>query len=83
MFDATTVTETVRELMATTFDMPEQDISDDISQETCARWTSLNHMMLLVALEEQFEVTFAMDEMSKMTSLAKIVATLQRYGVGA
>jgi acyl carrier protein len=73
--------ERVREIMATTFMMEPDELGDDVSQTTCGRWTSLYHMMLLVVLEEQFGVTFTMEEMTSMTSLAAIVTTLQTHGV--
>jgi acyl carrier protein len=73
----------VRELMATTFLMDASELSDDTSQQTCGRWTSLYHMMLLVVLEEQLEVSFSIDEMTAMTSLPKIVAVLKTHGVTA
>jgi acyl carrier protein len=71
----------VRELMANTFAMDSDELDDDVSQETCSRWTSLYHMMLLVVLEDEFSVSFSTDEMPAMTSLPKIVATLESHGV--
>ena len=68
----------VRQIMADTFSEDEADLPADISQATFARWTSILHMVLLVALEEQFGVTFSMDEMTSMTSLDRIVDVLQR-----
>jgi acyl carrier protein len=79
----TALRERVRELMAATFLMDVTELPDDVSQETCGRWTSLYHMTLLVAIEEEFGVSLAMAEMTAMTSLAKIVAILERYGVAA
>ena len=71
----------VRELMASTFAMDATELADDVSQDTCARWTSLYHMTLLVVLEDEFGVNFTMDEMTAMTSLPKIVSTLQNHSV--
>lgn len=73
----------VRDLLATTFVMEPSELPDDASQKNCARWTSLYHMMLLVVLEEQFDVSFSMNEMTSMTSLAEILAVLKGHGVGA
>lgn len=77
------LTDEVRELMANTFGVDESELPDDVSQETLHRWTSLYHMTLLLALEERFSINFSMEEMPEMTSLPKIVATLERYGVEA
>jgi acyl carrier protein len=75
--------EQVRELMATTFDMDPAELPDDISQADCARWTSAYHLVLLVALEDQFGCTFSMEEMTSMTSLQHIVEVLQSRAVAA
>lgn len=73
----------VREVMASTFGVDELDLPDDVAQETFSRWTSLYQMTLLLALEDQFGVTFEMDEMLGMTSLPRIVTVLLRHNVGA
>jgi acyl carrier protein len=71
--------EQVREIMAATFGLDEGDLPDDVSQQTCRRWSSLQHMTLMVALEEQFNVRLAMAEMAEMKSLPVIVATLEKH----
>jgi acyl carrier protein len=73
----------VREVLAAALQMDESELADDVSQETCGQWTSLYHMMLLVALEDQFGVTFSMDEMTSMTSLPRIVAVLKDHAIDA
>ena len=75
------LTDAVREIMASTFDLDEGEIPDDVSQETLSRWTSLYHVTLLLALEERFGTSFSMDEMPEMTSLPKIVSILEQHGV--
>lgn len=70
--------EQVRQIMADTFGIDESDLPDDPSQSTIARWTSLIHMVLLVALEEHFGLSFSMDEMTCMTSLSRIIKAVQQ-----
>jgi len=67
----------VREILAETFGIDESELPDSPSQATFARWSSLLHMVLLVALEEHFSVTFSMDEMTSMTSLDRILEVLR------
>ncbi len=67
----------LRKIMADTFGVDENELPEGVSQATFARWTSLSHMVLLVALEEQFGVSFTMAEMASMTSLERIVEVLQ------
>jgi acyl carrier protein len=73
----------LREIMADSFGVDESDLPDSPTQATFARWTSLFHMILLVALEEHFGLSFSMDEMTSMTSLDQIVEVLRdRHVVG-
>lgn len=71
--------EQVRELMATTFGMDELDVPADVHQGTLQNWTSLNHMLLLAALESHFDVRFSMDEITSLTSLERIVGSLREH----
>ena len=54
--DTSVLLDQVREIMASTFALDESDLPDDVSQQTCRRWTSLQHMTLMVALEEGMEL---------------------------
>jgi acyl carrier protein len=81
--DPTVLLDQVREIMASTFALDESDLPDDVSQQTCRRWTSLQHMTLMVALEEEFGVRLSMADMAAMKSLPQIVATLQTYAEAA
>ena len=69
--------EQVREIMTDTFGIDELDLPENPTQATFGRWTSVLHMVLLVALEERFERSFSMDEMISMTSLEHIVDVLR------
>ena len=78
-----TLAEQVRQIMAETFAIDESDLPTSPSQANFARWTSILHMVLLVALEEHFEIMFSMDEMTSMTSLSRIVDVLnEKLSVG-
>jgi acyl carrier protein len=77
MYDET-LTEQVREIMADTFGIDQSDLPENPSQASVGRWTSILHMVLLVAFEEHFELTLSMDEMTSMTSLDRIVEILNQ-----
>jgi acyl carrier protein len=81
--DGDSVIRQVRQIMAETFGIDEDDLPDEPTQAALARWTSLLHMVLLVALEEHFGVSFSMHEMTSTTSLDEIVEVLRgKAGVG-
>ena len=68
----------VRDVMANTFGVDEQDLPVEPSMQSLRRWTSLQHMTLMVALEEAFAVRLSMTDMTSMTSLTAIVQVLSR-----
>jgi len=81
MYDERVLTDNVREVMAEVFDVDEADLPEDVSSESFSKWTSLEHLTLLVALEARFGTTFSIDEMGSMTSLNQIVAVLSRHRI--
>lgn len=48
----------------------------DISRESESKWDSLKHVEIIFALEDSFGVSFSEDDMTRMTSVADIVACL-------
>lgn len=56
-----------------------------ITPQTTARdvkdWDSFNHINLVLALEDEFRVTFTTDEIAAMANVGDLVSTLQKKGV--
>ena len=69
----TRVIQTVSEIMS----VPVDQISDESSPDTIEAWDSLNHMNLVLALEEEFEVQFSDEKIVAMLSVGMIVAGLE------
>lgn len=73
----------IREVIARTFNVDEQDIDNDTTAQTLGAWTSLAHLRLLTNLQDTFGVRFTMAEMSNMTSVQAIKQALDAKGVTA
>ena len=73
----------LRTLLATTFGVEESELPAELSQATCRQWTSLKHMLLMVAIEEEFDITLSLPEMTAMTSQGAIVSVLTRRAAAA
>jgi acyl carrier protein len=50
----------------------------DASTDTVATWDSLNHMKLILTLEEEFDLAFDESQIEHMTSLPKIVSVIEQ-----
>ena len=49
--------EQLRDIMALTFDVAPDTITTETTRESCAKWDSLAHLNLMLALEDGFSVT--------------------------
>ena len=63
----------VKEILATILEINVSDINDNFSQKFCSNWDSLNHLNLIIALEEAFDVSFDPEEISLMIDIDKIL----------
>ena len=66
------VEDRIKSIMSAVFEIPEEQIKDNSSPDTIESWDSLKHMNLIIALEEEFEVTFTDNEIFKMMNYALI-----------
>ena len=69
----------LREILADVFDVNAEDSDDSLTAENVNLWNSLNHLRMITVIEEEFQVTFAMDEIGQMTSYASIVEVLSKH----
>ena len=72
------IKESVKSVMAEVFEIDEVTIQDDASQKTVSEWDSLQHLNLMVELEDKFDVSFEPEEIGDMSTLAKIVETIEK-----
>ena len=75
------IKESVKSVMAEVFEIDLTTIQDDASQKTVSEWDSLQHLNLMVELEDKFDVSFEPEEIGDMTTLAKIVETIKKMKV--
>lgn len=65
-------------LMAETFNVERTLISEETSQKNLSEWDSLRHLNLIVALEEEFDVSFEPEQIAVMTSFTNIMEELSK-----
>jgi acyl carrier protein len=69
----------LKQVMSSVLGVPADTIDETTSTDTVADWTSLAHLNLIVALEEEFDVMLPDDEVADLTSypLLKLVVAEQ------
>ena len=56
-------------------------VTPDTTPEDVDRWDSLQHIALVRALEEKFQITLSMDEMMELDSAGAVENLLRRHSV--
>jgi acyl carrier protein len=66
----------LKTIAAEIFQLPLEEITDDLSVGMIEAWDSFGHLQLFMAIEEKLGVKFSTDEIIKLASLKDIAATI-------
>lgn len=70
-------TERVVAVVSKIMGVPVEDLTPDASADTIPAWDSLRHMNLILALEEEFEISFDDEEIVELLTVGLIVDTIR------
>ena len=73
-----TIADQIRQIAADVFGEPMSKIQLQSSPQTLQNWDSLAHLNLVLALEESFQCEIAPEESELMTTIAAVVAIMER-----
>ena len=68
--------ERTRTITADIFGVPVDQVSPQSSPDTIETWDSINHLNLVLALEQEFGIQFTPEEIEQLLSVELIVALL-------
>jgi acyl carrier protein len=68
----------IRRVMADVLDLDPDAIDGGTARDSVETWDSLKHIMLCLALEEEFKVSFEVHEIETMMSYDDLVQVLQQ-----
>ena len=69
--------ESIKKIISSTFEIDLETIGTDFSQKNLEKWDSIQHLLLMVELEANFNLAFEPEEIIKMTSFKQIVETIE------
>ena len=72
---------TVYEIISKIMNVPITEINDKSGPETIERWDSYNGLLLVDALESEFNISFSLEEMSDTHNVSDIKRHLKSHGV--
>lgn len=73
----TTLFERVRGIAADILSLPGEQITLESSAHTIESWDSVQHLNLVLALEQEFGLQFEPEEIERMNAIRQILVVLQ------
>lgn len=67
------VEQTVRDVMSIILNLDAAEINDNTSMDNTPGWDSANHINLVLALEDEFSISFEVSEFELMVSYFDVV----------
>jgi len=67
----------VFEIVARTFQVPRATVGLESAPATISAWDSLQHVHLVLAIEEEFGVQFGVDDIATMNRVSTIITLLR------
>ncbi len=71
--------EQIKELVADVLDLDEDEITAELSPDDTEYWDSMNHLRLVTALEEEFDIKLTMDEVQSIENVGDIYAVVKSH----
>jgi acyl carrier protein len=68
--------------IANVLGLPPDEVSDATSSENCRKWDSLQHFVLILAVEQEYGVRFSSGRIPELTRVSAIREELDRLKAG-
>jgi acyl carrier protein len=72
------VNDKLKEIVAELFELEPAVVNDALTPEDVELWDSMNHLRLVSAVEEEFQIKLSMKEIESIRSLATLQALIEQ-----
>ena len=69
----------VKEILAKVLEIDIATISDNTTQKDIGKWDSLQHLNLIVEIEDKYDISIDPEDISEMLSIDKIIEIIKKY----
>ncbi len=69
----------VKEILAKVLEIDIVTIFDNATQKDIAKWDSLQHLNLIVEIEDKYDISIDPEDISEMLSIDKIIEIIKKY----
>ena len=77
----TVVEERVQKILGVIFPSYDRQVLKDATPEQVSEWDSMNHLNLVMAINEEFDISLNFGEIMDIGSVADIIRILQEKGI--
>ena len=70
--------ETVQTIMRDVFDLPELQVTPALTAQDVEEWDSISHISLVVALEKEFSIRFALGELQSLQNVGEMLVLIEK-----
>lgn len=70
--------DTVLKVLSEVLGVPGEELTEQTRADDVAAWTSLQHMKLIFALEEEFRIQFSDEDIVAMLDVGRIVSKVEQ-----
>jgi len=71
----------LKKIISTVFELDIASVDDNASVDSIESWDSLSHLKLVLALEQEFNISFSEEQSVEILNLPLIKMTLQEHGI--
>jgi len=69
----------IKQIMSKVFNLGIDTIGDNATQKDIIKWDSLNHLNLVVEIEDNFDISIEPEDISEMLSIDQILLVVNKY----
>ena len=69
----------IREIMSKVFEIDVSEISNNANQKEIMKWDSLQHLNLIVEIEDKYDISIDPEDISAMVTVEKIIEVVNKY----
>ena len=77
----TSINNKVKQIIISVLDINEDDYSDELAIGDIPEWDSINHVLLIQQIEEDFEISIDVTDAIDIEDVFDIIATLKKYNI--
>lgn len=69
------------QLVASVLGVPDADVTDDLGPATHTNWTSIKHLELIIAIEENYNLSFSRPEIRSIRTVSDLRKSILNRGL--